>query len=87
MNTENYKNLVKGIDLIGESLIAIGKDKSAKQIKLILTEVVNGLGFDNPEIGDKIAMLRFAVENEDWDLKKLTAMITGASDEADEPVS
>jgi hypothetical protein len=75
-----YKKLVEGLDQVGEALIAIGKDQDPAQIKLLVSEIVNMMGFDNPEIGDKIAMLRYAVENDDKSLQKLTQMITGGGD-------
>ena len=74
---KNYKKLVDGIDMMGEALIEIGNSKDAKPIKLIVSRLINNMGFNNPEIGDDIAMLRFAVENDDESLEKLTASITG----------
>jgi DNA-directed RNA polymerase delta subunit len=77
----NYKQLVDGLDTVGQALVAIGQDKEPAQIKLLVSEIVNMLGFDNPEIGDKIAMLRYAVENDDKSLEKLTKLVTGGGQE------
>lgn len=72
-----YKKLIDGFDMISEALIEIGADKENLPVKLIVARIVAGLGFNNPEIGDDIAMLRFAVENDDLTLTKLTARVMG----------
>ena len=74
---KNYVKLVKAIDMLGESLMAIGTDGSTKPIKLLVSRLINDLGFQNQAIGDNIAMIRFAVENDDESLEKLTAQYTG----------
>jgi hypothetical protein len=80
-----YKKLIDGIDMISEALMEIGADKDNKPVKLIVARIVNHLGFN--DLGDDIAMLRFAVENDDLSLTKLTARIMGnTADASDDTV-
>ena len=78
----NYEKLVQGIDAMGEALIAIGRSPDNKPIKLLASRLIGKLGFNNPEIGDDIAMIRFAVANDDESLEKLTANITAGGNAA-----
>lgn len=75
---KHYEELVEGIDKMGAALISIGKTGDNKPIKLLVARLIGKLGFNDPEIGDDIAMIRFAVENDDESLEKLTANITGS---------
>lgn len=76
---KEYKDLIEGIDKMGEALITIGKSEDNKPIKMLVARLIGKLGFNNAEVGDDIAMIRFAVENDDESLEKLTANITGMS--------
>ena len=78
---QEYKDLITGIDKMGEALIAIGNSEDNKPIKMLVARLIGKLGFNNTEVGDDIAMIRFAVENDDESLEKLTANITGGSAE------
>ena len=69
---ENYKKFLDGLTMMSEALIAIGEDGDDSPIKLILSRITRGIQVN----GDDIAMLRFAVDNDDKDLKKLTAEVT-----------
>lgn len=73
----NYKKLVDGIDQMGQALIAIGNSEDHKPIKLLVSRLIGKLGFNNQEVGDDIAMIRWAVENDDETLEKLTEHVTG----------
>lgn len=73
---KNYTKLVEGLDSMSEALIALGQSSDTKPIKLLVTKLVEKLGFNDMTIGDDIAMLRFAVKNNDESLEKLTAKIT-----------
>ena len=79
---QEYKDLLDGLTKVGEAITAISQRKEHVQADLIVVELVNMLGFDNPEFGEKLAMLRFVVENEDHDLSKLTKMMMNAPAEA-----
>lgn len=72
----NYIKFVKGLDDMSEALIAIGKSEDSKPIKLLVSRLVEKLGFNNAAIGDDIAMIRFAVANDDESLEKLTIQVT-----------
>lgn len=72
-----YKKLVDGLADVGEALIAIGQDPEQNQIKLLVSELVTKLNLNNADAVDTLTMLRFAVDNDDADLSKLTAFITG----------
>lgn len=74
---EVYGGLVEGLVMIGNSLVEIGEAESNPPIKLLVAQLTNKLGFSNPEVGDIISMIRFAVENDDLGLEKLTAHIAG----------
>ena len=75
--TQHYKDLIKGIDLMSTSLISIGKSEGTEPIKILIAGLIGKLGFNNQEVGDDIAMIRFAVENDDESLQKLTAKMMG----------
>ena len=77
MKIEAYKQLVEGLTLIGEGLIEIGASEENPPIKLLVAQLMNKLGFNDPEVGELVAMIRFAVENDDLSLEKLTASIAG----------
>ncbi len=74
---KNYSKLIQGIDLMSESLIEIGRNADNKPIKLLVSKLVDKLGFNDLTVGEDIAMIRFAVANDDESLEKLTAQITG----------
>ncbi len=74
-----YKKLLDGLAMVGEAITEISTKEEHQQADLIVVEIVNMLGFDNPDFGDKLAMLRFVVENEDYDLSKLTKQMMNAS--------
>ncbi len=73
---KNYEKLIDGIDMMGEALIEIGKNAENKPLKLIVSKLIEKLGFNDTSIGDDIAMIRFAVTNDDESLEKLTAQVT-----------
>lgn len=72
-----YKKLVEGLTLLGEGLIEIGASNENPPIKLLVAQLMSKLGFNDPEVGELVAMIRFAVENDDLSLEKLTASIAG----------
>lgn len=72
-----YKTLVEGLTQVGEGLIEIGASEKNPPIKLLVAQLMNKLGFNDPEVGELVAMIRFAVENDDLSLEKLTANIAG----------
>lgn len=74
---KNYVKLIEGIDIMGEALVKIGTEAENKPLKLLVSRLIEKLGFNNPSVGDDIAMIRFAVENDDESLEKLTAKVTG----------
>ena len=76
-----YKDLIDGLAQVGDALIAIGSDKKAAPIKLLVSELVNKLNLNNPEAVDTLTMLRYAVDNEDESLEKLTAFVTTAPED------
>lgn len=77
---QHYVDLVKGIDLMSESLISIGKSEGNEPIKILIAGLIGKLGFNNQEVGDDIAMIRFSVKNDDASLEKLTAHMMGGGD-------
>lgn len=81
---KNYIKLMHGIDEMGDALIQIGQSKDNKPIKLLVARLIGKLGFNDQSVGDDIAMIRFAVDNDDESLEKLTANITGG--EAETPI-
>jgi hypothetical protein len=74
---EAYKDLVDGLAKVGESLVAIGNDETNYPVKLLIGQLISKLGFNDPDVGDLIGMIRFAVDNDDLGLEKLTAKIAG----------
>jgi len=81
---KNYIKFIEGLDKMGEALIDIGQTAENKPLKLLVSNLVTKLGFNDVSVGDDIAMIRFAVQNDDESLEKLTAQVTGDTDE--EPV-
>ena len=75
---QEYKDLIKGIDLMGKALVEIGNSQDNKPIKMLVAKFIDKLGFNDPSVGDDVAMIRFAVVNDDESLEKLTAQITGS---------
>jgi len=73
-----YEKLFKGLQDIGDAIQEIGANPEPKQVDLIVVEIVDILNLGNPELGDKLAMLKFIVDNEDWDLSKLTKRMMSA---------
>ena len=80
----NYIKLMSGIDEMGEALVQLGKSKDNKPLKLLVARLIDKLGFNDPSVGDDIAMIRFAVNNDDESLEKLTANITGQANTVDD---
>ena len=79
-----YDKFLKGLAMMGEALTTISADGDNSPIKLIMGRITAGIVVN----GDDIAMLRFAVENDDKSLEKLTAEVTKVpSDAANQPVS
>ncbi len=74
---QEYKDLVTGIETMGEALIKIGSNEDNKPIKMLVVRLIENLGFNSSTVGDDIAMIKFAVENDDESLERLTAKITG----------
>lgn len=74
---EPYKNVVDGLAMVGDGLVAIGEADGSQPIKLLVAQLVNKIGLNNPEVGELVTMIRFAVENDDLGLEKLTAEIAG----------
>lgn len=70
---KQYKKLLEAITMMGEALTAIGNDGSNKPIKLLVSNLVEKFNID----GNDVALFKYAVENEDWDLTKLTEKVTG----------
>ena len=84
-----YKELVDGFAVVGEALTAIANDKSNEPIKLLVNDLVTELNISSQKAADTLVMLRYAVDNDDASLTKLTEyMTTGAVDssETEEPV-
>jgi len=82
-----YKELVDGLATVGQALIAIGNDEQPAPIKLLVSELVNKLNLNNPDAADTLTMLRYAVDNDDASLEKLTAYVTSTpTDEVEVPV-
>ena len=75
-----YKKLVDGFAMIGEALQEIGESKETPQVKLLVGQLTKRLNLADPELGEIIAMIRFAVENDDLELKKLTAQLMGSDE-------
>ncbi len=82
---KNYSKLIQGIDLMSESLIEIGRNADNKPIKLLVSKLVEKLGFNDLTVGEDIAMIRYAVANDDESLEKLTAKITGGEMATEKP--
>jgi hypothetical protein len=74
-----YKNLVDSIAAVGEALTAIGQEEANDPIKLLVNDLVTQLNFTNPQAADTLAMLRYAVDNDDASLVKLTEYMTKGS--------
>ena len=72
-----YKDLVDGLAQVGDALVAIGNDKEPAPIKLLVSELVTKLNLNNGEAVDTLTMLRYAVDNDDSSLVKLTEYVTG----------
>ncbi len=77
-----YKDLVDGLAQVGDALVAIGEDPTPAPIKLLVSELVNKLNLNNGDAVDTLTMLRYAVDNDDETLTKLTAYITTKPGEA-----
>ena len=77
---DGYKKLSEALKLIGDALVAISSDTEMPQIKLLVTKMVNDMNLNSEAVLETISWFRFAVDNEDHDLSKLTAfMVNGSS--------
>ena len=68
-----YTKLVEGFSLVGEALQEMQDDDKPYPIKLLISRMVGRMGLNNQELLDELTMIRFAVENNDYSLDKLTA--------------
>ncbi len=75
---DSYEKLVEGFLLIGESLQALNEDGTNYPIKLLISKLIDKMGFNNPDALEELTMIRFAVENKDYNLEKLTAQVMGS---------
>ena len=75
---DSYECLVEGFLLIGESLQALNEDGTNYPIKLLISKLIDKMGFNNPDALEELTMIRFAVENKDYNLEKLTAQVMGS---------
>ena len=77
---DGYKKLSDALKSIGDALVSISGDSEMPQIKLLVTKMVNDMNLNSEAVLDTISWFRFAVDNEDYDLSKLTAfMVNGSS--------
>ena len=77
---DGYKKLSDALKLIGDALVSISGDNEMPQIKLLVTKMVNDMNLNSEAVLETISWFRFAVDNEDHDLSKLTAfMVNGSS--------
>lgn len=76
-----YEKLVEGFYLIGEGLQESAEDGKNYPIKLLISKLIGKMGFNNPDALEELSMIRFAVENNDYTLEKLTAQVVGAQAE------
>jgi hypothetical protein len=74
-----YEMFIEGLSLVGESLQLLNTNKDNFPIKLLISKLVSRLGLNNPELLEELTMIRFAVENKDYSLEKLTAQIMGTT--------
>ena len=74
---DSYEKLVEGFLLIGEALQEINESENNYPINLLVSKLVGNMGFNDPEALEELTMIRFAVENEDYSLEKLTAQVMG----------
>lgn len=75
-----YQKLSDALKLIGDALVEISGDNEMPQIKLLVTKMVNDMNLNSEAVLETISWFRFAVDNEDFDLAKLTAfMVNGSS--------
>ena len=77
---DGYKKLSDALKSIGDALVAISGDNEMPQIKLLVTKMVNDMNLNSEAVLETISWFRFAVDNEDYDLSKLTEfMVNGSS--------
>lgn len=77
---DGYKKLSDALKSIGDALVSISGDSEMPQIKLLVTKMVNDMNLNSEAVLETISWFRFAVDNEDHDLSKLTAfMVNGSS--------
>ena len=84
---DSYEKLVEGFALIGEGLQEMNADGTSYPIKILVSKLVAKMGFNNEDALDELSMIRFAVENKDYSLEKLTSRVMGKktdTDKADE---
>ena len=75
-----YQKLSDALKLIGDALVEISGDNEMPQIKLLVTKMVNDMNLNSEAVLETISWFRFAVDNEDYDLSKLTEfMVNGSS--------
>jgi len=80
---DSYEKLVEGFLLIGESLQEINESDNVYPINLLISKLIDKMGFNSPEALEELTMIRFAVDNKDYSLEKLTAQMMGKF--SDEP--
>lgn len=77
---DGYKKLSDALKSIGDALVSISGDNEMPQIKLLVTKMVNDMNLNSEAALETISWFRFAVDNEDYDLSKLTEfMVNGSS--------
>ena len=82
---DSYEKLVEGFLLIGESLQEINKDENPYPINILISKLISKMGFNDADAMEELTMIRFAVENKDYSLEKLTAQVMGKAKPSDEP--
>jgi len=71
-----YKNFVEALAKAGAALVEIGQDESNEPIKLLVSDLVTEFNLNSAKAADTLTMLRYAVDNDDASLVKLTEFMT-----------
>lgn len=74
MNKE-YKDFIEGMNLIASSLQEMSKNEDNRPIKFLIAELVGKMNLASEEVASDYGTIKWAVENDDATLEKLTAKI------------
>ena len=80
-----YKKFIDALGAAGDALNVITNSEVNPQIKILVSNIVVKLGLNNADAADDITMLRWAVDNEDLTLEKLTAWMVNPGETEDKP--